>query len=99
MTTSYTATVGAWSQARLDCSLERWVLRCAKDGAEGGRRRGADARRGQGLEEDVKDSKRLDWIIVGVIVLIALAMRLYKIDHPAGVVCVLRSSRCSSLTR
>lgn len=47
----------------------------------------------QGFEEDVKDSKRLDWIIVGVIVLIALAMRLYKIHHPAGVVCVLPSSR------
>lgn len=44
--------------------------------------------RSQGFDEDVKDNPRIEWLVFGLITLAAAAFRFWRIDHPAGVVCV-----------
>ena len=40
----------------------------------------------QGFEEESKASARMDYVVMAGILALALAMRLYNISHPSGVV-------------
>lgn len=78
---------GKCTRARAsDAALSDVAARSHAGQLTGTRLQGADA------DEPFKVGGKKEWIIVAVITAFALALRFYKIDHPAGVVYVARTS-------